>query len=144
MPSTVNEQAITLNLPDILYQKAQRLAKTFRRPVEDVLVDAVATALPPLTGLPIEWADELADLAFLNDSELWQIARSTLPAEHYEKVDALLALKQQDSLTAEEQQTLEHLLQEYQALILRRGQAAVLLQRRGYDMSNPAVLNPVP
>jgi hypothetical protein len=135
---------VTLRLPDILYRQVERLAQSFRRPMEEVLLDAVSTALPPLAGLPQNLADELADLAFLNDSDLWQVARSTLPVEHYEEVDALLALKSENRLTSSDQDRLEHLLQEYQSLILRRAQAAMLLQRRGYEMSDPAVLNTVP
>ncbi len=136
--------SVTLHLPDLLYQQVKRLAQTFRRPVEDVLLDAVATALPPLTGLPQDLADELANLAFLNDSDLWQVARSTLPAKHHQQVDALLARKGQGELTSDEQQTLDRLLHEYQSLVLRRAQAAMLLQRRGYDMSDPAVLTSAP
>ncbi len=141
MQSTLAAQAVTLNLPGLLYQKVQRMAQTLRRPIEDILVDAVATALPPLAGLPPALADDLAELAFLMDEALWQVARSTLPAEHYLQMDDLLARKTQAPLTAAEQQNLDRLLGEYQSLILRRGQAAVLLQRRGYDMSDPAVLN---
>ena len=141
MQSTSTAQTVTLSLPSLLYQKVQRLAQTLRRPIEDVLVDAVATALPPLAGLPSELTHDLDGLAFLNDDELWRIARSTLSTEHYQQMDDLLVRKGQAQLVAAEQQNLDRLLDEYQSLILRRGQAAVLLQRRGHDMSDPAVLN---
>ncbi|MCI0696627.1 hypothetical protein L0337_32075 [candidate division KSB1 bacterium] len=144
MQYTATGQTVTLHLPDFLYQRVERVAKSSRRPVEEVLLDAVSTALPPLAGLPPELADELADLAFLSDAELWEIARKTLSAEHYEEMDDLLKRKGQNQLTADEQQTLDRLLQEYQTLVLHRGQAAVLLQRRGYNMPDPALLNPVP
>ncbi len=136
-------QPITIYLPDALYQKAQRMALTLRRSLPDVLVDAVATALPPLVGLPQELADNLAELAFLSDKELWKIARETLPPEHHEQTDSLLAKKRQGTLAADDQKLLDQLTAEYQSLILRRGQAAVLLQSRGYDMSDPAVLKEV-
>jgi hypothetical protein len=136
-------QPITIYLPDTLYQKAQRMALTLRRPLPDVLVDAVATALPPLVGLPQELADNLAELAFLSDAELWKIARETLPPEHYQQADSLLVKKGQGTLTAEEQKALDQLAAEYQSLILRRGQAAVLLKSRGYEMSDPVVLKEV-
>lgn len=141
MQSISTAQTVTLNLPGLLYQKVQRMAQTLRRPIEDVLVDAVATALPPLAGLPSELTNDLDGLAFLNDDELWRVARSTLSTEHYQQMDDLLVQKGQAQLAAAEQQNLDRLLGEYQSLILRRGQAAVLLQRRGHDMSDPAVLN---
>jgi hypothetical protein len=109
--------------------------------VEEILLDAVATALPPLAGLPQELADELSALAFLSDDELWQVARNALPVEHHQQVDDLLARKGRGQLPDSEQQRLDRLLQEYQALVLRRGQAAVLLQRRGYDLSDLRVLH---
>ncbi|MDZ7292847.1 MAG: hypothetical protein ONB44_07215 [candidate division KSB1 bacterium] len=120
------------------------MAQTLRRSVEDVLLDAVATALPPLSGLPSELGENLSGLAFLDDEALWQIARSTLSTEHYLQMDELLAKKGQGQLTVTEQKTLDRLLLEYQSFVLQRGQAAVLLQRRGYDMSDPAVLNSLP
>ena len=133
-------QPITLHLPDTLYQKAQRMALSLSRSLEEVLVDAVATALPPLVGLPQELADDLADLAFLSDAELWKIAREKLPPEHYQQADSLLAKKGRETLTADEQRTLDQLTADYESLILKRGQAAVLLQSRGHDISNLTVL----
>lgn len=140
MQSASTAQTVTLNLPDLLYQKVQRMAQALRRPIEDILVDAVATALPPLAGLPPELADDLDGLAFLNDEALWQVARSSLPASHHQQMDDLLARKASAPLTAAEQKALDRLLGEYQSIVLRRGQAAVLLQRRGYDLSDPEVL----
>jgi len=124
-----------------LYQRVRRTAETLRRSVEDVLLDSVATALPPLTGLPDEVSDELVSLAFLNDKALWEAARNALPTAHHHRMDDLLAKKGQNRLTAEEQQVLDRMVNEYEVLVLRRSQAAVLLQRRGYDMSDPSVLN---
>jgi hypothetical protein len=132
---------IVLNLPGPLYQRVRRTAENLRRSVEDVLLDSVATALPPLTGLPDEVSDDLVSLAFLNDRALWEAARSALPAEHHRRMDDLLAKKGQNRLTTEEEQVLDRLVNEYEVLVLRRSQAAVLLQRRGYDMSDPSVLN---
>jgi len=101
-------------------------------------------ALPPLTGLPNEVSDDLASLAFLNDSALWNVARSLLPAEHHHRMDELLARKGQGRLTAQEQQVLDQLVNDYETLVLRRSQAALLLRHRGYDMSDPSILNRLP
>lgn len=144
MQAISTAQTITLHLPDLIYQQVTRMAQTLRRPVEEILLDAVTTALPPLAGLPNEMADDLSNLAFVNDEELWQIARSTLSKDHYEQMDALLAQKGQGQLTLAEQRKIDQLLLEYQTHVLRRGQAAVLLQNRGYKMSDSTVLNSTP
>lgn len=141
---STTEKTVTLHLPAPLYRQAQRAAETLHRPVEDVLLEALSTALPPLSGLPQELADDLAELAFLNDAALWDIARSTLAPEHQQQMDDLLTHKGQGELSDTEQKMLDNLLQEYEKHVLRRSQAAVLLQRRGYDMSDPAILNHLP
>lgn len=48
-------QAITLNLPDNIYQRIQRMAQATQRPVKEFLLDTVATALPLLDDLPQSW-----------------------------------------------------------------------------------------
>ncbi len=93
---------------------------------------------------PAELADDLAGMAFLNDAALWRIARGTLAADHHRQMDDLLDRKGRGELMPAEQLTLDRLLLEYQAQALRRGQAAALLQRRGYDMADPIVLNRLP
>lgn len=116
-PPSVHQ--VVLNVPAPLYQRVRRTADSMRRSVEDVLLDSVAMALPPLTGLPNEVSDDLASLAFLNDSALWNVARSLLPAEHHHRMDELLARKGQGRLTAQEQQVLDQLVNDYETLVLR-------------------------
>lgn len=144
MQAPPSAHQVILNLPAPLYQRVRRTAESMRRSVEDVLLDSVATALPPLSGIADEVSDDLVNLAFLNDKSLWDVARSTLPAEHHRRMDELLARKGQGQLTEQEQQILDQLVNDYEMLALRRSQAALLLQRRGYDMSDPSILNRLP
>jgi hypothetical protein len=135
---------VTVSLPGPLYDRIQRSAETQHRPLEEVLVEAAASALPPLTDLPHDVGDDVAGLPFMNDSALWQIARSTPPKELHSEMDALLASKGRDELSAAEQLRLDELVHAHEVAMLRRAQAAFLLQRRGYDMTDPAVLNRLP
>ena len=144
MEQTATIQTFTLNLPNLLRERIRRLAHKFQKTEQDILLDAISTALPPLAGVAPQLADELAELTFLNDAALWRIARSTRPEERYNQMDGLLARKGQGKITATEQQALEELVQQSQQLVLKRGQAAVLLQHRGYDLSNPEILNNLP
>lgn len=144
MQQTATIQTFTLNLPNLLGARIQRLAQKFQKTEQDILLDAITTALPPLVGVVPELADELAELTFLNDAILWRIARSTLPKEEYNQLDELLARQGQGKIAATEQQTLDELVEQSQYLTLKRGQAAVLLQQRGYDLSNPEILNSLP
>jgi hypothetical protein len=134
------EHTVTLRVPDPLYERVQRTAEALKRPFEDVMLEAVAVALPPLSGLPAEMADDLASLTFMNDTALWSVARSTPPPEQSAEMETLLAKKGRGELARSESQRLDQLVRAHEVVTLRRAQAAVLLQRRGYDVSDPAVL----
>lgn len=137
-------QTVTLELPYSLFQQAQRTAEHTHRSVEDILVESVASALSKVKDLPQELANDVSDLAFLNDAGLWKIVRGGLPAEHHGLMDDLLDQKQRGELSSADQLQLDQLIAEYQSYVLRRSQAAALLQRRGYDMSDPSLLNTLP
>jgi hypothetical protein len=87
---------------------------------------AVATALPPLAGLPHELADNLGTLAFLNDAALLEVARSTPPPALHAEMDGLLADKGRGELPAEDERRLDDLVRthELSAPAARPGGAA--------------------
>jgi hypothetical protein len=131
-------QPVTLHLPDKIYERIQQTARLLQRPVETLLLEAVTTALPLLDDLPPELVDDVVALALLNDAALWQKARSTLPQSSQERLDLLLDEKNQGTLTTAGQQELDQWLKVYEHVVLIRAQAAILLQQRGYDISDYA------
>ena len=137
-------RTITLDIPEALYERVQHAASSLHRRVEEVVLEVVATALPQLDGLPRDLVDEVGSLAFLNDRALFKVARSVVPPELSAEMTALLERKGRGAISAPEQIRLDELVHLHEALALRRAQAAVLLQRRGYDMSDPDVLNRLP
>jgi len=144
MTSAAAARTITLDIPEDLYERVQQAANTLQRRFEEVLLEVVATALPPLGDLPRELADDIANLAFLNDAALFQVARTPLSPDVQAEITVLLEKKGRGELPASGQARLDDLVGSSEALALRRAQAAVLLQRRGYDMSDPAVLHRLP
>lgn len=128
-------QTVTVRLPDVLYQLIEQRARQMRRSIEDELVAVVAEALPTLEDLPADITDELAQLGFLSDEELWQAARTTLTPDESERMQALLLKRQREGLAPQEQQEAERLLHRYDRTMLVRARAAVLLKERGYDIS---------
>jgi hypothetical protein len=133
-------QPVTLHLPDPLYRRATNAAAHSRQSVEQFLLEALESGLSLLADLPNELVDDMAALALLNDAALWRVARETMPPEHQVKLDELLYKNSEMSLTNSEEQSLSSLMAEYERIVLRRAQAAVLLTQRGYDLSDPAVL----
>lgn len=101
----------------------------------------MVSGLSLLDDLSDEMVMDMATLALLNDRALWRVARQTMSKEHYDRMDELLALKNQKALTSAQQQELGVYLAEYDQIVLQRAHAAVLLQQRGYDLSNPQILN---
>jgi len=119
----------------------RRAAQMQQRPLEKLVLDAVITGTPLLNDLPPELADEMTAVALLNDAALWRVARRTLSPGNQEQLDTLLQKKGRGELLSEEQKVLDELLAEYERAMLTRAHAAVLLQQRGYDVSDPSVLN---
>jgi hypothetical protein len=136
-------QTITLDLPDALYRQIQRAAKKAHRPVNDVLIEAVAAAAPVVGSTTSELRSALAQMAYLNDATLFQAARSTIPVEQRERLEMLQHEQQRRGLTAEEKAEEEALVALYRETILVRAQAAVLLKQRGYDVSDPTQFAPL-
>jgi uncharacterized protein YnzC (UPF0291/DUF896 family) len=133
----MNVQSVTLHLPAPLYQKVQKRAEKAQHSVEDELIQVVAIALPALDELPQETTEVLSQLRFLDDAELWQAARTRMLPEQAERLEQLNLKQQHEGLTPDEQQERDQLLGHYEQTMLVRAQAAVLLQERGHDVSDP-------
>ena len=136
--------AVTINLPDTVYEQIRQAAEKAQRPIDDVLEEAIAAVAAVLDTAPGPLRTALAQLAYLNDAALWQAARTTMPAAQRERLEALHD-KQQcgESLTNEERVEEETLLTLYRETLLVRAQAAVLLKQRGYDVSDPTQFTPL-
>ncbi|HXW00601.1 MAG TPA: hypothetical protein VEC93_19445, partial [Anaerolineae bacterium] len=107
------------------------------RPVEDILMEAVAAVAPVMNSAPVEMRSSLAQMAYLNDAALWQAARTTMPAEQRARLEALHQQQQAgETLTTEEEAEEQALLALYRETLLVRAQAAVLLKQRNYDVSD--------
>ncbi len=128
-------QSVTVRLPTVLYERLKQQAEETDRTIEAELLDVVATALPVKDKLPPELTEVLAPLDLLDDGALWQAARSHLPGEAAEEMEALHRKRQRAGLTPSEAERLTHLVQQYERYMLVRAQAALLLQQRGHNIS---------
>lgn len=133
----------TIQIPEKLYRRLQAQAKAEHRPVDELIQKALARQLPPTVpvenDLPPLLHDELLAMEQLSDGALWQLARSTLSEEDLAELERLGDGPSQ-TLTPVEETRKQALLREYDETLLRRAHAAMLLQGRGFDMSDPFVL----
>lgn len=128
----MRQQAITVELPEELYQRVKRTARGMKRPVEQALVSIVKAAMPSLEKVPPEYRPELEALEALSDEELWKVAESQVPAAQRRQLTRLLQKNQRGALTDRERQALTQLRTEADRLILRRSYAYILLKSRGH------------
>lgn len=136
--------AITLDVPETVYDQIQRAAEKVQRPVEDILVEAIAAIAPVMNTAPVEMRSSLAQMAYLNDAALWQAARATMPVEQRARLETLHQRRQAgDSLAAEEETEEQALLALYRETVLVRAQAAVLLKQRNYDVADLQQFTPL-
>jgi hypothetical protein len=129
-------QSITIQLPEPVYQHISQRAWRKQRTVEDEVLSVVVNTLPTFDDLPADLADSLTQLRFLTDAELWQAARTTLPARESQQMQQLVIKQQQQGLTMREQRKAEDLLAHFHRTTLVRAQAALLLKERGYNIES--------
>lgn len=132
MEGMMTTQTVILELPEPLYRFAHRVAEATKKPLEVVLRESIAHALPPLDDVPPEEVADLAELAGLDDAALWREARAEMTATEQAEMHELLDRQGAGELTSSERARLQELLDIYGRLMVRKAHAYLLLARRGY------------
>jgi hypothetical protein len=123
---------ITLDVPDILYQRLNDTATAMKWPLQEVILRALTVGCPPIwDDIPAEFKDEIAALDQLDNDALWRLAQGRKAADELNRYDELLGEKQERELSRLEQQELTQLRDEADLFLLRKAQAAALLRWRG-------------
>jgi hypothetical protein len=134
---------VTLELPEAVYDQIRRAAERAQRPLDQVLVEAVTAVAPVVDTAPDSLRSALGQLPYFNDAALWQAARSSVPVEQRNRLQALHDRKSQGPLSEAERAEEEALVRLYRETVLVRAQAAVLLKQRGYDVADPEQFAPL-
>jgi hypothetical protein len=126
---------ITVHLPERLYKRLAQTAQAMRQPLDEVLVRAVEIGSPPLwEDVPAAFQSELAALDRLGDESLWQIARSRQAEDEMARYEDLLDKNADQTITPSERGELTQLREAADLFMLKKAQAAALLQWRGYQI----------
>lgn len=123
--------ALTVQLPEDLFQSLQRIAQAIQRPIEEIVLCAMTTRLPASEGLPDEIIENLASLELLDAAALRQVMLSSVPPQPAQVLCELLRQQQNSALSVAAQEELDELLREADLLLLRKARAALLLRLRG-------------
>ncbi len=124
-------QTVTLTIPETVYRRAKQAADVLQRPVEEVIVDTLASSLPLLDDVPAEMAGELAAMAYLSDEALEGLANNMMLESRQTTLHELLDKQGRGQLSEADQQALAALMAEYGRHMLRRAKAVALLIDRG-------------
>lgn len=117
---------MTLNIPEDIYQRAERVARTTEQPVEQVIVGWIT----PPPSVPTEAIGKITELEQLSDEKLVQIARSTMPESDTVRLRDLLAVQRERGLTEAEQREAAALVEREDLYTLSRARALYLLKKR--------------
>ncbi len=132
----MSHPALTLELPEDIYERIRRAAKGMNQPMEKALVNIVRAATPSLERVPAEYHAELEALEDLGDEELWKISRSRLAPAKQRRLERLLDKNQRAELNDREKHTLGEMRADADRLMLQRSYAALLLKYRGHQLPN--------
>ena len=132
---------VTVNLPNSIVKELEMTAREQKRTVSEIVQELILQGQYQLPSLPDDVEAELAAFTKLSDEALWLLARSTLSKEEQKELaDLNSRAKQKKSLSTAEDKRREELLRLYDRTMVRRAQAALHLQSRGYDISDPKLL----
>ena len=125
-------QTVTLHLPEKLYEQIRRSALSKNRSVEDELVGTVEAVWTDddTAVLPDDLAEEITQLALLDDEHLWRAARMKVAPEKTERVQTLIAKQRAEGLIETEEEEVRQLQHFAHRVMLIRAEAAVQLKRK--------------
>ena len=118
---------VTLELPQRIYQKAIRIARATKRPIEQVVVEWIR---PPVERTGSAQDAVLTGLESMNTAQLTQIAISTTAPKEMLRLRELLGLQEQRELTEAECCEATCLVEQEDLLTLRKAKAIYLLRQR--------------
>jgi hypothetical protein len=123
--------AITLTLPDLLFEPVQRIARAANQPVEAVLLKALQVSLPPLDGLPDVLTDALSGLEELDNATLAGVMREQVRPEDQDEMEQHLDRLQMGQAFELDLKRLDELRIRADRVMLRKARASVILRFRG-------------
>jgi hypothetical protein len=119
--------SVTINLPDEVYQRADRFARLANRDLASIITDTFVSSLPPISSK----IDTLQPVGQMSDLAVLELANSSMPEPQDDRLSELLAKQREGELTLEEPQELESLMQIYNEGWLRKTAGLVEAVKRG-------------
>jgi plasmid stability protein len=138
-------QQVTIQLPHKLLSQIRQRAAAKHRSVDEEMASVVEAGLTTdetWAGVPADIAEEVEQLRLLEDEYLWRTARLTVPDDKTARMQFLIDKQLGEGLTEQEQQETKGLQHLAHRVMLLKAEAALLLQERGFDISQLRQLHP--
>ena len=133
----MGKRSITLDLPDELYERIQEEAEASQRPVEMVALETLGTVFQQsLDKNGGDLGELLTEMQDYSDSQLWAIVRRRLSWMQSLRLRELSVKSKQGTLTEEEGEELNELLNLVDRQMLLRSEALLRLKQRGQDVES--------
>ena len=118
---------IIINLPDEIYQRAERFARLANRDVASILVDTIQLSIPPVSGD----ISNLEPVSVLSDEQVLVLTELQMEPEQDARLSEMLDRQQSGTLTKGDHSELQTLMQVYQEGLLRKATALSEAVKRG-------------
>ena len=126
-------RTVTVRLRDDVYKRAEETAEAGALSLDQVIEQSLAYTLPPIEDdLPTDLRAVLSALTFMDDDELWQIARDEMDETNQDRLELLIETRKERDLTDKEESDLTALLGEGDLIMLKKAESYRLLTRRGH------------
>ena len=128
-------EQITLTPPEDISARVRQIAETTSQPVEQIVLDHLKSLSIQLPPLPSDDQAELDALHHLSDDALWTIACEQVPEDAQARAHTLMDRNSRGIITDAEADELEKLVQRADRVMLRKAEAAAILNERGYTFT---------
>ena len=124
---------VNIALPDAIYERVRQTARALSRSVQEVLMQSIALALPPLEeDLPPVVRSELAALPLMSDEELWRVTTGSMADAEQTRLEELAEAQKKGPLSSAEESNLTQLMAQAQIIMLSKAEACRILAQRGH------------
>ncbi|MBK8025056.1 MAG: hypothetical protein IPK19_27535 [Chloroflexi bacterium] len=120
---------VELQIPPELLERAQEIAQTSNRSLEDVLVEGLVLLFGALPALPTP-----EDLQHYADEQLWAVVHQHLAWPQDARLHELISIGKSGQITESEKTEMEQLIALVDQYMLLRSHALFLLKQRGYEV----------
>lgn len=129
----MNEETLTITLPNTIYDRVKITAQATALTSEEVIKQSISLLLPAFeSNISTSSRLKLSKFSLLSDVELWKKANSIMGSANQSRLEELAQLQKEKPLNEDEQTELDNLMAKAQRIMLSKAEARRVLAQRGH------------